>query len=406
MTAGNRLLTTVMDSSQPPPEAIKQAFSELGPPGTPLTTAELATELGCSSRALVEQLQALVEDGELETKAVGEHVRIWWQPASTHHPSVGAPVSLKEAATSVTTFYTEGEMAKRIREFEWAETSLGAIFDWPLELRVAVDIMLGAEDAIGLYWGNDSVLLYNDAAREQIGDKHPEALGRPARKVFPEAWEFLGPIHEQVLAGDGPVRVEDQYLPLNRHGELEDVWWDASFSPIPLSDGSVGGVLNISFDITTRKQQEEELERQREQLASQLEQLQRQRRELERHSERLEEFTSTVTHDLRSPLAVISGRLQLYRETGDETHLDAVDETVARAGRLIDNLLSVAHQGQRVETKQPTDVGVVFEQAREGTLPASAGWAYTPVSPVIADRDRLLQLFENLLRNSVEHGGG
>ncbi|KZN23655.1 hypothetical protein A4G99_12275 [Haladaptatus sp. R4] len=138
--------------------------------------------------------------------------------------------------------------------------------EWPTELRVAVDLMLGADEAIGIYWGEDLVLLYNDAAREQIGKKHPNALGRPARDVFPEAWEFLGPMHEQVMAGKGPVRVEDQYLPIERGDAIEDVWWDSSFNPIPLADGSVGGVFNISVDITDRVQIEAALRESNERL--------------------------------------------------------------------------------------------------------------------------------------------
>ncbi|HYW36471.1 MAG TPA: PAS domain-containing protein, partial [Balneolaceae bacterium] len=145
-----------------------------------------------------------------------------------------------------------GEMRTLIYQKDWSKTTLGPMEAWPSALRVAVDIMLGAGEAIGIYWGEDLVLLYNDLAREQIGKKHPDALGRPAQEVFPEAWETLGPIHEQVMAGDGPVQLKENYLPLKRDGELEDIWWDSSFNPIPAGDGSVGGVLNISFDVTNR----------------------------------------------------------------------------------------------------------------------------------------------------------
>lgn len=119
--------------------------------------------------------------------------------------------------------------------------------------------MLGSSEAMGIYWGAEHTLLYNDAAIEQIGQKHPDALGQPAPEVFPEAWDELGPIHDRVLADDGPVCLEKQYLPLNRAGELEDIWWDSTFNPIPVEDGSVGGVLNISFDVTDRLLAQREL---------------------------------------------------------------------------------------------------------------------------------------------------
>lgn len=144
------------------------------------------------------------------------------------------------------------EAGTLVSQKDWSQTPLGPRNQWPAELQVAVRIMLRAEEAIGIYWGEDLILLYNDLAREQIGSKHPSALGRPAREVFPEAWETLSPIHEQVMSGGGPVRVLEKYLPLKRNGGLEDVWWDSSFNPIAMEDGSIGGVFNISIDVTDR----------------------------------------------------------------------------------------------------------------------------------------------------------
>lgn len=147
-------------------------------------------------------------------------------------------------------------MRDLVNQKDWGLTALGPREEWPIELEVAVSIMLEAEEAISIYWGEDLILLYNDLAREQIGKKHPKAFGRPARDIFPEAWDTLGPIHKQVMAGKDPVRLEEKYLPLERDGELEDIWWNSSFNPIPLKNGSVGGVFNISVDITARKQAE------------------------------------------------------------------------------------------------------------------------------------------------------
>jgi signal transduction histidine kinase len=68
-------------------------------------------------------------------------------------------------------------------------------------------------------------------------------------------------------------------------------------------------------------------------------------------------------------------------------------------------LLRVARQGQVVENPEPTTIDSVLEIAREGALPATATLDYEQVSPVMADSSRLVQVFENLLRNSTEHGG-
>ena len=150
-------------------------------------------------------------------------------------------------------------MAHRIREFEWAQTPLGPIEEWPPELGTAVDIMLGAGEAISIYWGQNHILLYNDAWRAFIGEKHPEALGRPGRDIFPELWDTIGPKFEDVLAGSGAVLEYEQRLPLEREGHLEVTWFDYSFNPIPMADGSVGGVFNIGTEVTDRIEAEEAL---------------------------------------------------------------------------------------------------------------------------------------------------
>lgn len=66
------------------------------------------------------------------------------------------PVSFRDE--QALSFLSDSEMAERIRKFEWAKTPLGPMDGWPLELRVAADIMLRADEAIGLYWGPDTAV--------------------------------------------------------------------------------------------------------------------------------------------------------------------------------------------------------------------------------------------------------
>jgi PAS domain S-box-containing protein len=137
------------------------------------------------------------------------------------------------------------EMAGHIRSYDWAATPLGPVEGWPQSLRTAVGIMLGASSPLAVFWGEELVLLYNDAWRALLGRKHPSALGRPAREVFPETWDTLGPMFSAVLAGHGSVGASEQPLLLNRGGRLEVAWLDCSANPIPREDGSVGGVFHI-----------------------------------------------------------------------------------------------------------------------------------------------------------------
>ncbi|MFC7096516.1 bacterio-opsin activator domain-containing protein [Halobaculum marinum] len=252
-----------MASLTPSLATVRAAFDRLGPPGTPFTTPEIAAEFDCSDRTIYNRLDALVEEGAIETKKVGARGRVWWRPVGDRADDVpDAPERSGSSAPPHAQFpgsTVDNEMADRIRAFEWAETPLGPIDEWPTELHNAVSLMLGADEAIGIYWGDDLTLLYNDPARDVIGVKHPDALGQPARSVFPEAWETLGPIHERVLAGEGPVKHDELLLPIKRSDEVEDSWWDTSYNPIPLADGSIGGVFNIAVDVTDRVRAEQTL---------------------------------------------------------------------------------------------------------------------------------------------------
>jgi signal transduction histidine kinase len=152
--------------------------------------------------------------------------------------------------------------------------------------------------------------------------------------------------------------------------------------------GEVVSLMAVGTDTTTRTEQAAQLKRQR---------------------DRLEEFASVVSHDLRSPLEVARGRLQLYEATGDPENLDVVDDSLDRISTLIDDLLELARQGTAIADLEPVRVADVARRAwqtvdTEGatldvTLPDAAG-----EGEVDGDPSRLRQLFENLFRNSVEHG--
>ncbi|MFC6718073.1 bacterio-opsin activator domain-containing protein [Natrialbaceae archaeon GCM10025810] len=69
-----------MPTTTPSLEAVFAVVSELEPPGTPLTTSDVADEFDCTSRTIYNKLDALVEDGRLESKKVGARGRVWWRP--------------------------------------------------------------------------------------------------------------------------------------------------------------------------------------------------------------------------------------------------------------------------------------------------------------------------------------
>ena len=128
-------------------------------------------------------------------------------------------------------------------------------------------------------------------------------------------------------------------------------------------------------------------------------------RTLRRQNERLEEFASVVSHDLRNPLSIADGYLDLARENGDLSHLDRVADAIDRMDALVGDVLTLARQGQTVTATSSVDLeDVVREAWRTVDTGAAALRCSGDLGSIEADVARLSRAFENLFRNSVEHG--
>jgi PAS domain S-box-containing protein len=167
----------------------------------------------------------------------------------TDSPSHHALADLPDAF-----FAGPGEMRRRVREFDWASTSLGPIERWPMALRSTVDTLLASAFASIVLWGPELIQIYNDAYVPIIGVKHPAALGHGNAEVWPEVWHINGPIFARVLAGE-TVTNEDALYPLaRRDGAVDDVYLTLSYNPVRDDDGEIAGVLVTMFETTSRVQ--------------------------------------------------------------------------------------------------------------------------------------------------------
>ncbi|SDY40071.1 PAS domain S-box-containing protein [Halobellus clavatus] len=129
------------------------------------------------------------------------------------------------------------------------------------------------------------------------------------------------------------------------------------------------------------------------------------RESVKRANERLEEFASVVSHDLRNPLNVATGRLELAAKECDSEHLDRLEQALGRMAALIDNLLTLTREGREVTDTQPVDLATMIDGCWENVETNEAVLITNIDRGVRADRSRLKQVFENLFRNAVEHGG-
>ena len=165
--------------------------------------------------------------------------------------------------------------------------------------------------------------------------------------------------------------------------ELGEIYYHIEATPIDDSRDRHVGWLFLLQDVTEQKRRE---------------------RELEAQIEKLDEFASLVSHDLRSPINVANGYIQQTRITGDLDHLDEVEEATARMEDIIDDVLELAREKQDVTDPEPVSVDAIAREAWSHTETDGATLSVDADTQVVADPDRLTRLFENLIRNSVDHG--
>ena len=147
---------------------------------------------------------------------------------------------------------------------------------------------------------------------------------------------------------------------------------------------SESGVTVISRDVTERIENE---------------------RQLQRQNERLEEFASIVSHDLRNPLNVAQGHLDLARETDELEHLDTVSKAHDRMSGLVDDLLALAREGAEIDELESIDIAAFARQCWQHVETPHGSLDIDIDRTIWGDASRLAQLLENLFRNAMEHGG-
>ena len=143
----------------------------------------------------------------------------------------------------------DGEMADRVRSFDWSTTPLGPMESWPHELLTIVNLTLNSPVPARTLWGRDLILIYNDKYRSFPGKRHPAALGMPARDVYRESWHVVGPILEKAFATGQSFNHEKLCVPIETEEGLKDHYLDYAYHPVHAA-GQVGGLYGTLHDVT------------------------------------------------------------------------------------------------------------------------------------------------------------
>ena len=210
----------------------------------------------------------------------------------------------------------------------------------------------------------------NSAAREILGE---DCKGADGRAYFERHPAFEG--HAETLFS----ATEEATFEV----ELGDHYYDVQVTPLADHRDELLARQVQLHDITPQRRREAELERQ---------------------NERLDRFASVVSHDLRNPLNVAQGRIDLAQEECDTEHLDAAADGVERSFELIDDMLELARAGQAVSETEPVTLTNLADVCWDTVETADAQIRVDVESTIRADRSRLRQLLENLFRNAIEHG--
>jgi Signal transduction histidine kinase len=129
---------------------------------------------------------------------------------------------------------------------------------------------------------------------------------------------------------------------------------------------------------------------------------------LEEENERLDRFASVLSHDLRNPLNVAQGRLQLAKETGDDPdgHLTSAEGALGRMNEIIEDMLLLTWSEQELspDDLEPAELEPAAREAWDNVDAPEATLQVGASARLRGHEGRLRRLLENLFRNAVEHG--
>jgi len=237
------------------------------------------------------------------------------------------------------------------------------------------------DDGVYVVDEDGQFVMVNEAYAEMFGYDREELLGEPVSTIVDEDVAEQAQQLEAAMRHDsaGTQTIEAE-LPTSDGDQLS---FEAKFTLLPVSDEQthrVGVVRNIS----ARKERE---------------------RQLQRQNERLNEFASVVSHDLRNPLQVADGQLELAAKDCDSTHLDHARRALDHMADLLEDLLTLAHEGEAVSDLKPVNLAAIAEDCWATVQTGDATLATCADCDIYADESRLKQVLENLVRNATEHAG-
>ncbi|SNZ16896.1 PAS domain S-box-containing protein [Natronoarchaeum philippinense] len=262
------------------------------------------------------------------------------------------------------------ELKERERTLQRNENRFEAIFNDP-------NLLVGLLDTDGTVRDvNDTSLEYLDADRDDV-------LGRP---FWDTPW-WTDDQRDDVRAWVDAA-ADGKYVEYDATHSTDDgapITVEGNFRPVTGADGEVTRIVVSATDVTERKRRE---------------------RELKRRNERFDEFASFVSHDLQSPVSAVKGRLELALDTGDLDHVEKAVDAIDRVDELRADLVNTLRTGEIVSATEQVGVEPAMHAVWSAIDPPNAASFRVPTECTVeADPDAFQRMLENLVGNSIEHGG-
>jgi PAS domain S-box-containing protein len=219
-----------------------------------------------------------------------------------------------------------------------------------------------------------TILLSKGNGLAHFGREPDELVGESVFDIFAD--------HEEVIDAYNRA-IDGEYVQntLRVDGSVLDEW----YRPVYNTDGNVKFVVGISVDVTQRE---------------------RQREQLEQEIDRLDEFADVLSHDLRNPLSVAIGRLEIVEQEFESEHFETIGDSLEQMESLIEDMLTLARGGEVTENVQPVNIGDLARSCW-ATVPApNAELVIEETVALQADPSRLHQVLGNLFRNAIDHSSG
>jgi PAS domain S-box-containing protein len=298
-------------------------------------------------------------------------------------------VTMVKACDAQGTFNGHHCFMKDITDRKLTET---ALLESEFKYRQIVEL---AEEGIWVIDSNSLTTYVNHAMARMLRYTELEMLGRPIFDFMDEqAKQQNSEYFERRKQG-----ISEKHETHLKSKDGKDVWTYISASPVMDEIGNLLSSCALVYNITDRKEAEQQML----QLTE----------DLKRSNEELEQFAYVASHDLQEPLRAVTSYAQLlaqrYQENLDDRadkYINYIVDGATRMQQLINDLLAYSRLGTRGQEFEPADCNAAVKQSlcnlQIAIAETQAVITCDAMPTVMADESQLVQLFQNLIANGIK----